>query len=93
MDELGGLREAIRGAKEAAGMPPDRRVRILRLPRPRNVLELALFGPGGQVRLPSLWDAAGLPPSLREVRAYVAAFSSLRNEVSLCIMPAAVVIR
>ena len=93
IDSLGGLRAAIAAAKEAAGIPADQRVYVLELPRPQSLVELLLFGSDDQVRALPLWGRTQMLALPEEVRSYLAALLSLRNEVSLCLMPASVTVR
>ena len=51
VDALGGFHEALRLAKEEAGIDPDRRVALRLYPRPRSTLELFLEG----------WSEVGTP--------------------------------
>lgn len=92
VDRLGGLEDAIALAREAAGIPEDQDVRVLHLPRPRNLAEMLLFGPDEQALLP----ARGAHEVLRHlpgVESYLTALLSLREEKALCLMPAVITIR
>jgi protease-4 len=95
VDELGGLRQAVRAAREAAGLPADRRVQVLHLPRPRNLLEVLLFGEEEQARLgrPDIWGADALPEPLGRAEGYLRALAELQGEAALCLMPAVVTVR
>jgi len=93
VDELGGLAEAIKAAKVAAGLAEDQAVRIVHLPRPRSVVELIFFGPDAQVRAPDsvrFMMEVGFP---RELGSYLRCLIALRRDAALCVMPAAVIIR
>ncbi len=92
VDELGGLKAAVDGAREAAGIGPEESVRVEHLPKPRNVLEELLLGSGQGAALPlSGLGLQALPDA--EVRRYVAGLLALRDEWALCMMPAAVSVR
>jgi protease-4 len=93
VDEVGGLSEAIQAAKEAAGIPPEQTVRIMHLPRARSLVEVLLFGSDKQAQAPSPWDAMSMALPVPELRAYLRALTLLRGETSLCILPAALIIR
>ncbi|MCK4283083.1 MAG: signal peptide peptidase SppA [Candidatus Brocadiae bacterium] len=93
IDSLGGLRAAIAAAKEAAGIPADQRVYVLELPRPRSLVELLLFGKEDEARALPLWSGTQMLALPKEVRPYLMALLSLRDEVSLCMMPARVTVR
>lgn len=89
VDDLGGLRDAVQGAKEAAGLPPDAEVHILHLPRSRNLVEMLFFG-GDSARSMRAAYLAGLPAP---ARSYLAALLALRGRGSLCLMPGMVEVR
>ncbi|MHC4591387.1 MAG: signal peptide peptidase SppA, partial [Planctomycetota bacterium] len=90
VDSIGGLREAIAAAKEAAGIPADKRVQVIELPRPRSLLEFLLFGKEDAAQM--LVPGAALPflPPLHDVRAHLRALMCLHDEPSVCILPAVI---
>ena len=92
VDALGGLGEAIDGAKAAAGIPAGQAVEVIQLPKPRSLFEYLLFGEES-AQTPGLWGAAALPGPLARVRPYVAALMALDGELSICMMPAVIVVR
>ncbi len=92
VDALGGLQDAILLAREQAGIPADQKLAVVRLPRPQSLPELILFGPEGKTAAPEL-RAPGLLDLFPGLRSYVASLLALRGEMSLCLMPAAVLIR
>ncbi|KPK65375.1 MAG: hypothetical protein AMK73_03200, partial [Planctomycetes bacterium SM23_32] len=95
VDELGGLSDAIRAAKEQAGIPPEQRVHIVHLPRPQSVVELLLFGDeeSPELRGGDVWGRGALPEPLGRLRPYVAALTALQDEAALCLLPAVVTVR
>jgi len=94
VDELGDLGDAILAARRAAGIPAGASVEIVRLPRPRSVLEAMLLGlttsQTSGAALP--WALDGLPHAGR-VRAYLRALLALRGEPAACILPVLISVR
>ncbi len=93
VDDLGGLADAVAAAREAAGIPADQEVRIIRLPRSKNIVEALMYGPEGEAMLQSQWPRALSLPALRHMRVYLTALAALGTEPVACLLPAAVVIR
>jgi len=93
VDALGGLRDAIAAAKEAAGLPVEKPVTILRLPRQKSIMELLLSGGVAQRPLPGLGAGLSMLPGEAMVRSYLDALGVLRSETVLCLTPALLMIR
>lgn len=92
VDHLGGLDEAVAVAREAAGIAPEEEIRVVHLPRPRNLAEVLFFGPGEEVAVPQQLTAE-LLRHLPRVRSYLGALLAVRDEMAVCLMPAIVTIR
>ena len=90
VDRLGGLSDAIRLAAEEAGIPEDADIKVVHLPRPRSLLEALFFGPG--VSAPTR-DLTGVLARFPRLQGYVRGLMALREEPTLCLMPALLFIR
>ena len=87
VDEIGGLSDAIAGARKEAGIEEDARVVILRMPEPRSLWEAIIFGPDGGARMPRGLMLHQLPPALRPACSYLNALSCLQDEHAVALMP------
>jgi len=86
VDALGGLSDAIAEAKKAAGIAPDEKVEIIRLPRPRSVLELLFHGKeNDSAMLPA--GLQNLLPGAARARSYLNTLRCLEKEPTAFIMP------
>ncbi|MBN2205975.1 MAG: S49 family peptidase, partial [Candidatus Aminicenantes bacterium] len=81
IDETGGIQVALRAAKELAGIPPDREVRLTVWPRKRSMWSVFWSRAGAETRLP-------LHPRLEKA---VTSLRLLGQERVWALMPAALV--
>ena len=93
VDAIGGLAEAIELARTAAGIDPAQSVKIVRLPRPRGLFEVLLWGKSGESAIPPLGLAGRLPTQLERARVYLNALSCFEEEPAVLLMPAMITIR
>ncbi len=94
VDEIGGLSDALAEARRAAGIPPEAKVRILRMPKPRSLFEVILWGDVKGSRMPrSLRLAAALPPELRAVKSYLWALWCLEANHVAALMPVSITVK
>ena len=104
IDEIGGLSDAIAAAKEAAGIPEDATPKVVRLPKPRSIVEFFLAGSGSGAAMPPIPGAQGLlrsgvlgpqpmPPQLRAAYTNLLTLWTMRREHALALMPALVDVR
>jgi protease-4 len=89
VDEIGDLAAAIRTAREAAGIPADVHVDIVRVPESRNLLEAALDALSPSARAADVVSALGGA----HVQTYLRALTALNGELAACLMPAAIRVR
>jgi ClpP class serine protease len=75
VDELGNLISAISRAKERAGIPPDRRVPLFSLPRPRKFA------------LPGIPFSLPLPGGMTTALTALARYEALADTPLLTLMP------
>jgi protease-4 len=87
VDQLGGLETALRVAKEEAGIPPEKHVRLVFYPKERPLLETILKRLRGQGEL-----TPALPHHIREVVRSLALFTQ-HGHSPLFVMPLLVRIR
>ena len=92
IDELGGLDKAVEAARELAGIPADKGVRRVILPRPRSFFD-DLFGNNEdeeslQVNLKQQHAAlAALPKDVRRTLQYAAMMDRMKRGEIMAIMP------
>jgi protease-4 len=93
VDKLGGLSDAVVAAKVAAGIPPEQDVEIVRLPRPRSVIELLFGGKSPSGRSSSAMRTLDVLPQTRRARTYLRMMRVLNGEPTAFMMPALITIR
>lgn len=101
VDEIGGLNDAIAGARKAAGLGEDVDVAIVRMPKSRSLFETIIFGRQDDSQMP-FGPAQGklgglplhrLPRDLRPALRYLNALLCLQNEHTAALMPGFISIR
>jgi len=92
VDVLGGLGDAIAAAKEAAGIPPDEEVEIVRLPRSRSLLEL-LFQQNLDSSAVSPIGRSFLSGDIKRASSYLMMLRCLETEPTGFLMPALITIQ
>ena len=93
VDAIGGLKEAIRAARLAAGFPPDAEVAIVRLPRSQSIIEAILWGRQDEVRAPGLPLARHMPADALPALRYLNALRCLEGGRAAALMPEMITIR
>jgi len=94
VDEVGGLSEAVAAAREAAGIAPEAKVRIIHLPRPRSLFEVLLWGQTDAPRTGGVWQLMeALPEDLGPLRSHLRALWHMQREQVAALMPAPIQVR
>ncbi len=85
VDEIGGLRDAVASAKQAAGLDPDKPAEVLILPKPKTFFDQLFRKDEEEVELSASLrlDVPGLGPALREA----AVMAEMFREPVLTLMP------
>lgn len=88
VDSLGGLREALDAAKKAAGIRPGIQVDIVRLPRPRSMFEIILWGRGDGATMQAPGIQSALPRQIERAYSYLRVLRCFEDEPCALLMPA-----
>lgn len=90
VDKLGGMNEAIRTAKKAAGIPVEKKVQVIRLPKPRSIIDLLMGANAKSSRgMPSAhWPLTRLPLDLERAKKCLAMLQCFRSQPTAYLMPA-----
>ena len=91
VDAIGGLDDAIGAAREAAKLPADVQVSIVRLPRPQSVIDVILWGKRELRMHNSLWQA--LPAEALPAIRYLSALRCIEDHRAAALIPALITVR
>jgi len=88
VDRIGGLDGALRAAKEAAGLPPEKKVEVVRLPKSRGIIDLLMGGGASGPGAPSSSRLLSeLPLDMERVKKCLAMLECFRGQPIAYLMP------